>query len=511
MLTYLVEIEAYNPATSALTTLYFSSNGFTSTGSDSPAHQHYEARLLQPGLMRRDIFNQGATGGASTTGYGLIELVNVGALDGIVDYGFDGRAIRILLGEQSAARSTFTTVFKGTMEQAEFTWERLSLRIRDRLSEFDRPIQSSLYLGNNNLPAGLEGTADDLKGKPKPLVYGQVFNVSPPLVNSSRLIYQIHDGALASVDRVMDQGAALTAGALYSSQADMESNAPAAGMYRAWLAGGYIRLGTTPVGQVTADATQGASASNRTVAQIIKSIAIDRGGIASGDVVSADVTALDTASASAIVGIFILESTSIKTALDAIANSVGAWYSFDRLGRLRMAQLTTPTGAALGEFNQQDIVSLERTPTNDTDRGIPAYQVRISYARNYTVMNSSIAGSVSVGFRAWLAEEHRTLTATDTGVLTQHLLSPVLEFESLLVAAADAQSEANRRLTLYKTRRERLNVRLQVAPGVTDTVDLGNIVTIKIDRFGYSAGKKFRVIGIQPDYRTGSIDLTLWG
>jgi hypothetical protein len=42
----------------------------------------------------------------------------------------------------------------------------------------------------------LEGTADDLLGQPKPKVMGSVFNVEPPLVNTSRLIYQIHDTSL---------------------------------------------------------------------------------------------------------------------------------------------------------------------------------------------------------------------------------------------------------------------------------------------------------------------------
>jgi hypothetical protein len=511
MLTYLAEIEVYDTAISAVKTLYFSTHGFTSRASDSPASTFYDPKLKQPGLMRRDIFSQGATGGASTTGYGLIELVNLGTLDGMADYGFDGRNFRILLGDTEAARSSFTTVIKGTMEQPEFTWQSLSIRIRDRLAEFDRTIQTTLYAGTNSLPAGLEGTASDLKGKPKPRVYGQVFNITPLMVNTSRLIYQVNDGAIASLDQAYDQGVALTAGAAYSSQADMEANAPAAGTYRAWLAGGYFRLGSSPVGPVTASVTQGASAADRTVAQIIKTIAIGPGGIAAGDVVAADVTALDTASGSAVVGIYLGDGETIKTALDALSNSVGAWYSFDRLGQLRMAQLTLPASGSAATFTQQDIIEIERTATADTDKGVPAYQVRLNYAKNYTVISSGLAASAPATFKTWLAEEYRTVSATDSAILTAHLLSPVLEFSSLLVDATAAQTEATRRLILYKTRRDRLNVKVKVTPGVTDTLDLGNVLTIKINRFGYNAGKLFRIIGIQPDYRTGTLDLTLWG
>ena len=511
MLTYLAEIEVYDTTLLSVRTLYFSTHGYTSTAADSPASTFYEAKLKQPGLMRRDVFAQGATGGASTTGYGLIELVNLGTLDALADYGFDGRNFRILLGDDTAARSTFTTVIKGTMEQPEFTWQSLSIRIRDRIAEFDRTIQTTLYAGSNALPAGLEGTASDLKGKPKPKLYGQVFNVSPPMVNTARLIYQVNDGSIASLDQVYDQGVALTAGAVYSSQADMETNAPAAGTYRAWLAGGYFRLGSSPVGPVTVNATQGASAADRTAAQIIKTIATTSGGIAAGDVVAADVTALDTASGSAIVGIYLGDGETIKTALDAISNSVGAWYSFDRLGQLRMAQLTAPSGSPAATFTAQDIIDIERMATADTDKGVPAYQVRLGYARNYTVISSGLAAAATAAFKAWLAEDYRTVSATDSTVLTAHLLSPVLEFQSLLVDATAAQTEATRRLTLYKTRRDRLNLKVKVLPGVTDTIDLGNVITVKVDRFGYGSGKLFRVIGLQPDYRIGTIDLTLWG
>jgi hypothetical protein len=511
MLIYLAEIEAYDASISGVRTLYFSTHGFTSKASDTPASTFYEPKLKQPGLMRRDVFSKGSTGGASTTGYGLIELVNLGTLDSMADYGFDGRNFRVLLGDSKAARASFTTVIKGTMEQPEFTWQSLTIRIRDRLAELDRPIQTTLYAGSNALPAGLEGTADDLKGKPKPKLYGKVFNVSPPIVNTARLIYQLNDGPLASLDQVYDQGVALTAGAVYSSQADMETNAPSAGTYRAWLAGGYFRLGSTPAGPITASATQGSVAADRTAAQIIKSIVTGPGGIAAGDIVAADVTALDSATGSATLGIYLSENETINSALDALSNSVGAWYSFDRLGQFRMAQLNAPSGASVATFTQQEIIDIERTATADTDKGVPAYQVRLGYAKNFTVITSGLATSVGAAFKAWLAEDYRTVFATDSSVLTAHLLSPVLSFDSLLTDSGAAQTEATRRLNLYKNRKDRINLTVKVLPGTTDTIDLGNVVTLKVDRFGYTLGKLFRVIGIQPDYRIGTLDLTLWG
>lgn len=516
MLTYLVEITVYDPSIASTQTLYFSTHGFTSKPVDATPWGsarnsiHYEAKLKQPALMRRDVFSQGTTGGASTTGYGIIELINDGSLDYLADCGFSGRTFCVMLGDVSAALSTFSLVLKGTMEQPSFDWSSLSIRIRDRLAELDRPFQTNLYLGDNVNPSGLEGYPDDIKGTPKPRVYGKVFNVTPPQVNNVRLIYQVNDGALSSIDAVYDQGVSLVAGATYSSQADMESNAPMAGQFRAWLSGGYFRIGASPIGPVTADVTQGSTAAARTTAQILKNIAIDSGFITSGDINATDVAAMDAANAS-VIGIWINQGDNTKQVMDAVAASIGAWYGFDRNGKLRMAQLSAPSGVPVATFTSQEIISLQRTATADTDRGVPAYQVKLSYGRNWTIQNSGLASSVSSARKAWLDEEYRKAIATDNSILAIHLLAPSLEMQTLLTDESAASAESSRRLAIYKVRRDRINLRVRASTDTVAQIDLGAIVSIQINRFGYNSGKLFRVIGLQPDLSINAIDLTLWG
>ena len=123
-------------------------------------------------------------------------------------------------------------------------------------------------------------------------------------------------------------------------------------------------------------------------------------------------------------------------------------------------------------------------------------------------METYILGPSS-GRALWLGKEYRTATATDAAVKEKHLLSPELNVDSLMVAEADAQAEADRLLALYKIRRDVLKV--QVKTQVVAKVILGQVVKIVNPRYGYSAGKLFRVIGVVVNWGTGTVTLTLWG
>ncbi len=172
---YLAELTVYDPSIAATRVLrYATGKGFTTKPSETPANTFYDARIIQPVNVKRDIFAAGATGGASRPGFGDLILNNEdGVLDALIDYGCDGRSIVVLTGQQDAAYpSGFTTIFSGTMEQPLPNFHQVNIRVRDRQFETDIPLQSTKFAGTNTLPTGLEGV-DDLKGKPKPIVYGK--------------------------------------------------------------------------------------------------------------------------------------------------------------------------------------------------------------------------------------------------------------------------------------------------------------------------------------------------
>ena len=75
---YLIEIVAATDSAGTTTTLYFSTEGFVTSSSDTPANKYFEPYVKQPALMNREI----SATGQSNVGYGEIVLTNIdGALD----------------------------------------------------------------------------------------------------------------------------------------------------------------------------------------------------------------------------------------------------------------------------------------------------------------------------------------------------------------------------------------------------------------------------------------------
>lgn len=486
-------------------------------GSTAPEFYVYEPRIQQPANIKRECFRDGRTFGRTQVGYGEMVLVNNdGALDPMLEYSFSGRPITIRLGivnPNSRGLITWITVIKGTMEQAEFSWQKVTIRVRDKQQDLTKPIQQTRYLGNNSLPAGLEGVEGDLKGKPKPIVFGRVWNVSPPLVNSSRLIYQVHDGsALQDLGEVYNRGVPLSNGGDYSSQADMESNQPASNHYRKWnsAAGCYIRLHSAPNGAVTCDAIQGAAIANRTVGQLFQQI-LTKAGIAASDISSADITALDAAVGyeTGVYASFQRDYNALEL-LDELCASVGAWYGTDAQGVFRIGRIVLPTGTEVGTITATDILKIERVASRDPGAGVPAWKVKVAYKKVQTVQ-PDLASGVTNDWRSVAAEEYRRVEDSDASVKTANLLSPEIEFKTVLSSSSDASAEASRLLTIYKTRRDVYDVTIRVDAALASVLDLGKIVKLEINRFGMSSGKKFLIIGLRSNMRNYQFDLTLWG
>lgn len=236
----------------------------------------------------------------------------------------------------------------------------------------------------------------------------------------------------------------------------METNAPSAGQYRVWLAGGYFRLGSSPARLVTCDASRNIGTSPyNDAAQILNDMAVfqDIDGPAPLSISASDVSALKTLQPAPL-GIFVTGETTILQAMDEVAASIGAWYGFDRLGVLRMGRLDAPGGTPAAEIGEPNILRIARVPSKDEAAGIPAFRVKVNHERNWTVQTTDLNGAVTAARRGYLAQEWRSVTAEDLGVKERHLLSPEISRDTLMTVAADASAEAARSLALYKEDRE---------------------------------------------------------
>lgn len=514
----IADVEAYDPALAGAVTLRYATQGYTTGPGDTPANTFYAGYIKQPANVQRTCFSANATSGRSQIGFGALILVNNhGALDALLPYSFVGRPITIRMGEvlpNSGGVPSWTNVIKGTMEQAEFSWSSITLRVRDRQQDIAKPLQQVRYGGTNTAGAGIDGDVENIKGRPKPIVYGRVFNAPLVSVNSTKLIYQAHDGsALQSVDAVYDRGVALSAGATYADQSTMESTPPAGGQYRTWnsAAGTYIRLGSTPAGTVTADLTQGATAAARTVGQVFNAVLL-KAGVSAGDIEAADITALDVLCAFE-VGVYVnpaRDQTAIEV-LDLVCASIGAWFGSDAQGKFRIGYLELPSGGtSVGSITATDVLAIDIVSARDPGVGVPVWKVKLGYQRIWEVQ-ADLAATAGAARAAYAGLEYRRVEATDGAVLTANPSSPEIEFLTLLTSASDAATEAARRLDLYKVARDMLEVRVRVDIALAAVLDIGKVITLTLPRYALTAGKKFLIIGLRTDMRGRLFDLTLWG
>jgi hypothetical protein len=505
-----VEITAAIDAAGTLTTLYFADGRLITEATDTPANTAFDETLLDPGSIATTAFGDGRTGGGTRLSIGEIKIANLdGAYDAWLGYGFDGRQAIIRQGTAGAAYpSGFTTLFTGTVEALTVNRGEVIVRLRDKQRVLDQPVLTSQYGGTNVLPAGIDGTANDLAGKPKPRLFGKVLNISPPSVNTSKLVYQISAGQIASVEAVYDRGAALTAGTDYANSGLLLAASPGAGTYDTCLAEGLIRLGASPAGAVTVDATQGGAATDRTAATMLSTLAL-AAGVLAGDISSADVTAL-AADAPAVLGVWISGAgETYAKVMDAIAASVGAYYAFDPTGVLRMGRLVAPAGTAVLELEEYDALNIERRPARDSD--LPAWAYTVRHSRVWTVQGSDIATAVTAARRAVIGTEYREQRAENAAVRLQFLLAAEESVDTLLTSATDAANEASRRQALHGVHRDFFDVVVPAemltgaAPKLTAVVQLTNA------RFGLSAGRLFLLLGTRLELARNRATLTLWG
>jgi hypothetical protein len=539
-LIYLVEITAYDPSLPGLRVLrYCSGIGYVTQPTETPPNTLYEPRIVQPCNFTRSAFSDARVMGGSTEGYGEIVLNNADqALSAFLDYGMDGRSCVVLVGQQSAPYpSGFTTFIQGTIEQAEIGATKVTLRLRDNLMLLSIPVQQTLYLGNNVLPNGAEGTASDLIGQPKPLTYGRVYHAPTVLVNTALLIYQVHDGTIAGIDNVFDGGVALTFSHDYPDLATLSANQPLGGFYNTCLALGLFRLGAL-AGKMTAhvrgDATAALGGYVNTVAGIVKRILVQRGGVAAS-ACDSSFAALDV-SFPAEVGVYvgpvssggttlapqstllhpIIASTvgvgnTVQSACDAVLLSAGCWLAPTRINTWSIGQLVAPIGAPVATFTDVDLLSIDTEATADQTQGVPVYAVYLRYGHYPGVLApADVAGSLSPSQVADITNEWRTASAVDASVQTVHLLAARLYRDSCLTAQANANTEAARLLALHKVRRDftKATVRLDETKAA---IDLGSTVQLMTARLGYTLGRNFTVVGISSDGRKNELTLDLWG
>ncbi len=489
---YLVIVEPYDPVVGVTVTFHFSDDGFVTAPDDVPPDTHFDARLLSALNFERQLFAGGRLSGRSFPGVGTLMLNNAdGGLDAMTALAFDGRRVRVLLGGEGFAYAEFATIFDGTADGLEYDDETVTIRLRDLQSWFEAGIGRGIYGGTG----GLDGRSG-LKDREKPLTFGRVHHVPAILVDPSTLTYQVHDGAIEDVDTVYDSGLALT----------KVSGVPSAGQFAVDSAAGLFTLGASAAGTVTADVRGDRTADGyvETVAALIRRLVTTRATVQSPlDVDAAGFAAFD-ASHRAVAGVWVREGRSLAEVLDALADSIGAHYGFDRSGRLTIGRVEPPAAVGAARFDETQILEIERLAL-----ARPVWRHGVEYRRYWRTLDAgAIAGAVGEEARADLAEPVRVEAAEDEAVRQRHPLAEEAVVSTLLVDPADAAAEANRLLTLFGAGRVAFRVLVKTQPFA---LELGQTVTLVYPRHGLRTGRNLVIVGMVEDSAMNEIALDLWG
>ncbi len=526
------------------TTLRQASVPFVTATTDSPASTFVDGRLSGEIEVRRELPRnaEGRWYGFVSQIAGRIELESRdGDLDAWLDlYEHRDRPIRIKAAqttrgadgrEHPPALAAFSTQFAGRVVNLQVEGKRLSVTVEDGVKRLDRPIQQRNYLGHGGINGGPE-----LAGQPKPLTYGLCSNTAPTLVDSLRLIYQVHDGEVKKINAVYDRGVALTPTRDYATYALLEAlssdsgddNALLAGTYATCLNVGYFRLGGLPFGRVTADVEGdgandgpvpfdggvlfdggvgwtpvGTQTFSRYAGGMLHRILLTRAIYTAAEVDIARLAQFDEANPYPL-GLHVPTSAklTVREAISSLADSVGAVVVRTRQGQFSLVALEGPAPGGAIAIDAASLADdgIESVPL---PYGAAWPTVRVRYGVNWTPMTEEeISADVTPARRDFLTRPTRYVDRNDATITALLPDRPPLTIEAMLVERDHALAVAARLQRHYATRRRCWRVR---ARGIAYRLDLLDTVTVTAARHGLAAGRQLLVVGIAErpgDYET---------
>ncbi|HEV7458237.1 MAG TPA: hypothetical protein VGN96_15810 [Roseococcus sp.] len=499
---WLLLAQPWDDSISATRSLYFSDRGFVTEPTESPANTYWDRRIEVPFRFTQSLYAGTAVSGRSEVSAGSITLANDdGALDALADYDWDGRLVE--LRHTSVAKpvlADFALVFSGVAERI-VLGDELQIEIRDLQALLDEPFQPDRYAGTG----GQEGPAE-FEGRRKPTLLGRVRQFQPIMLDSATLLYAFGAGPVGGILALRDAGVTLTAGTDHATFADLAAATVAGGTYHTCNALALFRLGSLPVGVLTADADGAAPGGTvlRTFAALAVHV-IDRATtLGAGDFATGTVAAMNT-TAPQHLGWWDDGGgeVTVRQVLDRLAASVGAHYGFGIDRKITLGRLDAPAVTPDLVLTDRDVVRLE---PREVARRLKAQVVR--WGRRWRPLRpDEIAGSVSDTLRAEMQEEWRQASNESAPVAAASLLAREETEDSVFDSATDAADEAARRVALYGARRAAFAV--DVASDVAVTV--GQTVELRDARYGLSAGKRFRVLELSRDVARDTLTLEVWG
>jgi hypothetical protein len=503
------------------TPLYFSSDGYITT----------DGLISFNPIIRGDItLSESITSdGNITMSFGDISLSNFnGEIDSYLDnnkYIWVNQSIQIYLGDPtwaavntdfSISTSKFKLVFNGIMDDIDCkSRTELNIKLRDKLEKLNSPLTEN-KLGVYGTWVNSVQNADNIK----PLVFGEVFNMSPLLIdpNNGGGQYMVNDGAVAEVIEIRDNGVPIyqngssvyTGATVNTSTGTFILTYPPSGTITASVRGVNNSINLSTGALVTGTYTN-------KVANLIALITTQYGK-ANSRLVAADLdltnlSAFDSANTQP-VGIVITDRTNVLTVCQDLASSLGTQLYFNREGKLQLikygvgitpAQDTNITIGVASPITESDIIF----DSISISSKVPfSGAIKLGYCKNWTVQDSLVT-AIPADHKDMFATEWLTVTSTASPTLVANYKLDIdpPQKDTMLLVSTDATTEATRLVTYYST--QRFVYKFTGVPKLL-ALRLGQQVYLAHSRFNLynsGAGKLGQVVSISPNWTTTHIDI----
>lgn len=487
--------------------LRWANRGYISAPTDAPASAWHEPRVLGEVELAASIADALGLGGRAALGVGEILLANHDhALDDLIRWGrADGRRITLRVGEVADARASDAgaplaacrRVLVGRTARFVAWGTTARLALADALEAIGGPLQPVVYAGTG----GMEGQAE-LAGQPKPVTFGQVFNIAPVFLGNVDLgdgalpTYQSHWRAIDGHTAVRERGVEMVE----------VGSAPGIGEWRDWPSAGAFQIGFSPAGAITADLRGDAvgfwaATLPEIVARLLTSLSpsLTPGDL---DARSFDRAAIDLPGT---IGWHRAQPIDALAALEAICAGALAHLWATREGRIGLSALSPPAAAPDLVLDRPDIIAAEPTPAPASFWPLPA-AIEVEHGRTWEVL-TDLAGSVPEGLRARLSAASQVARVVSSTAALFTGRTRALRLPALYASGADALARA----TAVRALVDRLPTRLRV---VTDRyrgqVEIGHTARVWRDDIagGWWSGV---VVGWRERLAAQRVELDLWG
>jgi hypothetical protein len=162
------------------------------------------------------------------------------------------------------------------------------------------------------------------------------------------------------------------------------------------------------------------------------------------------------------------------------------------------------TGSGWTDFTRSDTMLVIGT----LDRGASSIS---SAALTMPQKLPATAAKTVIERGAFVRERQRFVTSEDSGIKTIHKLAREREVASLLAEETDADTENDRQHALLDAKWDLYQVTIQQSKWDELGLEIGDTITLKLSRFGLSAGKNFIIGGKTTGRSADWCRLLLWG